>query len=107
MAIAAAVLAGAQAGPPSPVVERRETVVVRWDPMAKTCVPKVRGVETGDVATDAGRRALADAIPDRGATLYLLGSGELPFACSLGVVETLKRAGHYGRIDYGAQPVAR
>ncbi|WP_419826526.1 hypothetical protein [Sphingomonas sp.] len=98
--------AAGTAGPPAPTVERRQAVAVRWDAETKSCVPTVRGVDTGDVESEAGKAALASALPDKGAELHVSGASDVPYACVAEMIETLKRAGYYGRIGLTTGPRA-
>jgi biopolymer transport protein ExbD len=103
--IAGLLLAAATtAGPPVPVAERRQAVAVRWDAETKSCVPTVRGVDTGDVESDAGKAALAAALPDKGAELHVSGTGDVPYACVADMIQALQRSGYYGRIDLTTGP---
>ena len=104
--IAALILAMATVGPPAPATTRRQTVAVRWVPEGKACIPAVHGVETGDIATDAGKAALVAALPDTTAPLHLLGGASVPYACTIAIVDTLKHEGFTGPFSLVSQPAA-
>jgi hypothetical protein len=97
-------LALAAVGPPAPAEVRRQTLFVAWDATTKACVPKVNGVETGDIESETGKAALIAALPDKGATLSLIGTAAIPYRCTDAIVSTLRTAGYYGRIGFNAQP---
>ncbi len=102
--IAALLLAQAVVGPPAPPAEVHEQkIFLIWEAREKACVPRVNGVDTGDVTTPAGEAAFLAALPDKGMTLRVLGKAgtDAPFDCAMRVSDALRHAGFYGRILYG------
>jgi hypothetical protein len=106
--IAGVLAALAAVGPVAPIVARQQTVFVGHDANGKGCVVQVNGVDTGDIATDDGQDALVAALPDKGASIHLIGKNGLiiPYGCVADITTTLKHAGFYGRIGFISEPAA-
>lgn len=83
-----------------------QIVTVTWDRPAKLCGVKVRGAELGDPDTEDTRKAIAQAMPDRGRQIVLHGNADAPYQCVDGLVSALRTLG-YTRIGFISEPPPR
>lgn len=101
--IAALLLGLTAIGPTLPDDRSSQIVTVTWDRPSELCGAKVRGAELGDPDTDATRKAIELALPDRGRQIVLHGNADAPYRCVDALVSALRTLG-YTRIGFIAEP---